>query len=255
MSGRTSEILHADVQRLSEVFNREGVTGLKAFIDTRVGMQLPAERILMLADSSLHRIAGNLPQWPQTVPQQPGLYTVTLDLGGKPTESVVLRSALPDGYNLLVGRDVARFAPLTRHFWTGLGGAMLASRAVDSLLFGVSHLDPLTYASVTALLLAVAVAGTGFCLVGANNTLNAYTATLYPTDIRSTAVGWGGSFGRFVGGLGPYFGGILLHELPLATVFVVFAIPALCGALAVFALQRTRLTPPPLLAAKASVGG
>jgi AAHS family 4-hydroxybenzoate transporter-like MFS transporter len=107
----------------------------------------------------------------------------------------------------------------------------------------------------SALLLAIAVAGTGFCLVGANNTLNAYAATLYPTDIRSTAVGWGGSFGRFVGGLGPYFGGILLHELPLDTVFLVFAVPALCGALAVFMLQRSRLTPPPLLTAKASVGG
>jgi len=107
----------------------------------------------------------------------------------------------------------------------------------------------------SALLLAVAVAGTGFCLVGANNTLNAYAATLYPTDIRSTAVGWGSSFGRFVGGLGPYFGGILLHELPLDTVFFIFATPALCGALAVFALQRTRLTPPPLIAAKAGARG
>ena len=100
----------------------------------------------------------------------------------------------------------------------------------------------------SALLLALAVAGTGFCLVGANNTLNAYAATLYPTDIRSTAVGWGGSFGRFVGGLGPYFGGILLHQLPLNMVFFIFAVPALCGALAVLALQRSRLMPPPRLA-------
>ena len=37
----------------------------------------------------------------------------------------------------------------------GLGGALLASRAVGSLLFGVSHLDPLTYVGVTALLLGV----------------------------------------------------------------------------------------------------
>ena len=102
--------------------------------------------------------------------------------------------------------------------------------------------------------LALVVAGTGFCLVGANNTLNAYTATLYPTDIRSTAVGWGSSFGRFVGGLGPFFGGILLHELPLDTVFFIFAVPAICGALAVLALQRSRLTPPQLFSAKAGAG-
>src|SRR5207253_3150953 len=108
--------------RLTEVFNREGATGLKSFIDARVGMQLPGERILLLADSSLHRVAGNLPKWPSTVPAQPGIYTVPLELSGTPTESVVVRSALPGGYNLLVGRDVARFSPLTRHFWTGLAG-------------------------------------------------------------------------------------------------------------------------------------
>src|SRR5580693_2378508 len=72
MEDGRSEILHADVQRLSDVFNREGASGLKTFIDTRVGMQLPAERILLLADSSLQRIAGNLPEWPRTVPLQPG---------------------------------------------------------------------------------------------------------------------------------------------------------------------------------------
>jgi signal transduction histidine kinase len=131
-----SEILHADTQRLTEVFNREGVAGLKTFIDTRVGMQLPNERILMLADSSLHRIAGNLPQWPRTVPEQSGLYTVTLDLGGASTESVIVRTVLPGGYNLLVGRDVARFTPLTRHFWTGLGGAV-AVLSIVGVLGGV----------------------------------------------------------------------------------------------------------------------
>lgn len=131
-----AEILHADAQRLTDVFNREGAPGLKTFIDARVGMQLPGERILLLADSSLHRVAGNLPHWPNTVPARPGLYTVPLDLSGKPTESVVVRAALPGGYNLLVGRDVARFAPLTRHFWTGLGGA-LAVLSIVGVLGGV----------------------------------------------------------------------------------------------------------------------
>jgi signal transduction histidine kinase len=131
-----SEILHSDAQRLAEVFHREGAPGLKTFIDTRVGMQIAGERILLLTDSSLHRLAGNLPQWPQTVPAMPGMYTVTLDLGGQPTESVVVRTALPGGYNLLVGRDVARFAPLTRHFWSGLAGA-IAVLSIVGVLGGV----------------------------------------------------------------------------------------------------------------------
>jgi signal transduction histidine kinase len=136
MEDGRSEILHADAQRLTDVFHREGATGLKSFIDARVGMQLPGERILMLADASLQRVAGNLTRWPSTVPAQPGMYTVTLDLSGNPTQSVVVRTALPGGYNLLVGRDVARFAPLARHFWTGLAGAV-AVLSIAGVLGGV----------------------------------------------------------------------------------------------------------------------
>src|SRR5439155_21221867 len=40
----------------------------------------------------------------------------------------------------------------------GLGGAMLASRALMTLLFGVSRLDAVTYAGVVGLLLAVSLA-------------------------------------------------------------------------------------------------
>jgi hypothetical protein len=46
------ELLQADTQRLMEVFRRDGPDGLKAFIDTRVGLQIAGERILLLTDSS-----------------------------------------------------------------------------------------------------------------------------------------------------------------------------------------------------------
>ena len=39
----------------------------------------------------------------------------------------------------------------------GLAGALASSRALTTLLFGVSERDPVTYAGVTATLLAVAV--------------------------------------------------------------------------------------------------
>jgi signal transduction histidine kinase len=131
-----AEILHADTQRLTDVFRREGAPGLKTFIDARVGMQLPGERILMLADPAQRRVAGNLPEWPATVPARAGMYTVTLNLGGMPTKSVVVRSTLAGGYNLLVGRDVGKFAPLQQHFWTGLGGA-IAVLSIAGVLGGV----------------------------------------------------------------------------------------------------------------------
>src|ERR1700722_18901679 len=65
--GRT-EVLRADTQRLAEVFHREGPPGLVAFIQQRVGMQIAGERILLLTDSRLHRLAGNLTEWPRVIP-------------------------------------------------------------------------------------------------------------------------------------------------------------------------------------------
>ncbi|MEJ1965168.1 MAG: hypothetical protein WDO56_28000 [Gammaproteobacteria bacterium] len=100
-----AEILRSDAQRLTEVYRRTGPNGLKAFVDERVSLQIPGERILLVADSSFHPIAGNLPEWPRNVPPGAGTYTVTLNLQGRPTRAVVVRATLDDGYSLLVGRD------------------------------------------------------------------------------------------------------------------------------------------------------
>jgi signal transduction histidine kinase len=130
------ELLQADAQRLVEVFHRDGPDGLKAFIDTRVGLQIAGERILLLTDASRRPLAGNVPAWPPAVPLSPGISTITMDLAGQSTEAVLLRAALPGGYNLLVGRDLARFAPLERRFWYGLAGAV-AVLCIVGVLGGV----------------------------------------------------------------------------------------------------------------------
>jgi AAHS family 4-hydroxybenzoate transporter-like MFS transporter len=102
-------------------------------------------------------------------------------------------------------------------------------------------------------LLAAVVAGMGFCLVGVNNTLNAFATTLYPTEIRATGVSWASSFGRLAGAIGPYIGGVLLATaMGLQTVFLVFAIPALCGAISVMLLTYARGGPEPRGAAQAA---
>lgn len=121
--GRT-EVLRADTQRLSEIFRREGAPGLAMFINNRVAMQIPGERILLVTDPTLHRLAGNLPEWPRVIPLEPGNYMLPVSLAGKQTRAMFVHTILPGGYNLLVGRDQKLFAPLTTRFWYGLGAAV-----------------------------------------------------------------------------------------------------------------------------------
>jgi signal transduction histidine kinase len=119
-----NEILQSDALRLAEVFRREGAPGLVSYINTRVGMQIAGERQLLLADSSLEPLAGNLAAWPASVPANPGTYTVKLELGNGMTDVAVVHATLPGGYHLLVGRDTARYAPLEQRFWYALAGAV-----------------------------------------------------------------------------------------------------------------------------------
>jgi len=121
--GRT-EYLQVDAQRLTEVYRRDGADALKSFIDTRVGMQIAGERILLLTDASLHPLAGNLPAWPGTVPAAPGNYKVNLGLRDRGIQEALVHVTNLGSYKLLVGRDNLLFKPLQTRFWYGLAAAV-----------------------------------------------------------------------------------------------------------------------------------
>jgi signal transduction histidine kinase len=132
-----AEFLQADAQRLTDVFRRDGAEGLKTFIDARVQMQIPNERILLLVDASMQPLAGNLRAWPAAVPVEPGVYTITLNPGNRNPQTALTRvTRLGGGFNLLVGRDNALFAPLQTRFWYGLAAAV-AVLSIAGLLIGL----------------------------------------------------------------------------------------------------------------------
>ncbi|HXW74777.1 MAG TPA: ATP-binding protein [Steroidobacteraceae bacterium] len=118
------EILLDDAQRLTEVFRHEGIAALTARINERIAMQIAGERTLLLTDSGYRRLAGNLPAWPQGIPEQRGSHAVMADLAGQPTHTLLVQRTLAGGYHLLVGRDLALFLPLERRFAWGLAAAM-----------------------------------------------------------------------------------------------------------------------------------
>ena len=131
-----AEILQADAQRLTDVYRREGGEGLKTFIDARVGMQIAGERILLLTDSSMHRLAGNLQEWPAAAPTTPGNYNIQVAVPDHGTQEALIHVALLGKYNLLVGRDNLFFKPLQTRFWYGLAAAV-AVLCISGLLVGI----------------------------------------------------------------------------------------------------------------------
>jgi signal transduction histidine kinase len=143
------EVLQDDAQRLTAVFNRDGIAGLNAYINARVGLQIVGERTLLLTDSAHQRLAGNIAAWPRGVPDEPGAGAVTVDLAGEPVHMLLVRTTLPGGYHLLVGRDLAFFKPLERRFvWglfaavtflfvVGVGAAVLMRRQLLSRVEGI----------------------------------------------------------------------------------------------------------------------
>ncbi len=75
---------------------------------------------------------------------------------------------------------------------------------------------------------------TGLLTVGANIVLSAYSATVYPTAIRSTGVGWVVGWGRVGAIAGALFGTALVKAgLTIEAAYAVAAIPAVIGGIAV----------------------
>jgi signal transduction histidine kinase len=131
-----AEILQADAQRLTDIYRRDGGEALRTFIDQRVGMQIAGERILLLTDGSMHRLAGNLQEWPAAAPATPGNYNIQLAAPEHGTQEALIHVAILGNYNLLVGRDNAFFKPLQTRFWYGLAAAV-AVLCISGLLVGI----------------------------------------------------------------------------------------------------------------------
>ncbi|HEX3848885.1 MAG TPA: HAMP domain-containing sensor histidine kinase [Steroidobacteraceae bacterium] len=131
-----AEILHEDAQRLTDVFRRDGEAGLEAFIDARIGMQIAGDRILLLADSSLHPLAGNLEAWPAGVPAAPGNYRMRVEVPKEGKQWALVHVTQVGNTMLLVGRSNTLFSSLETHFWWGLTAA-IAVLSIAGILVGL----------------------------------------------------------------------------------------------------------------------
>jgi AAHS family 4-hydroxybenzoate transporter-like MFS transporter len=104
-------------------------------------------------------------------------------------------------------------------------------------VFAVGALGFVGLSSTALLMLVVFLAG--FCVLGLQFGLNAASAMIYPTSVRSNGSGWAFGVGRVGSVVGPILGGILIGmKTPLQELFLWATVPFLVGTVACVALTR-----------------
>lgn len=94
-------------------------------------------------------------------------------------------------------------------------------------------------------LLVVTVLLAGFGIIGGQSSTNALAAISYPTQIRSTGVGWATGIGRIGSILGPTLAGVIVDATgSTESIFFLAVIPPLCACLAGFALSSLKSSVP-----------
>lgn len=123
IDARRIELLQEDERRLVDIFETQGPEALRATLERRVTRGRTLDNFYVFADASHQRLAGNLPEWPASVPEKPGRYRVQVSSGGAARQAFVIFRELPGGYHLLVGGDNTPFRRMEGLFWWGLAAS------------------------------------------------------------------------------------------------------------------------------------
>jgi signal transduction histidine kinase len=145
---QTDAAIRADAASLRARAAEHGAASLVPAIEERMDLDFENINVYLLRAADGRALAGNLPAWPEAMPREPGLHTIPLsrDGGEWRTEARIAYIPLPDGAELLVGRDIAEKLRLRGVLAEGLGfsaavaltiavlGAALLRRAVEARL-------------------------------------------------------------------------------------------------------------------------
>lgn len=161
----------------------------------------------------------------------------------------VLASWLPSLFTQQ-GWPMSRAIQSVSYFWLGgIMGGLTVGWLMDR--FGRFRVLGFAYAAAACLIAAIGsiatsplltllvITAAGVAVVGAQTGTTALAASVYPTSMRSTGVGWGLGVGRLGGVLSPLLGGLALAagwSKPM--IFVAAAVPAALCAITILLLKR-----------------
>jgi MFS transporter, putative metabolite:H+ symporter len=113
--------------------------------------------------------------------------------------------------------------------------------AVASFLIGGTLLAALTQVGQSSLALVIILASLAYGIVGSiNAVLYLYTPEIYPTRMRAIGTGLATSWLRLASAVGPTLVGLIMTAQGIASVFLMFAVVAVLGAIAASRMLETR---------------
>ncbi|HEX2151551.1 MAG TPA: HAMP domain-containing protein, partial [Stellaceae bacterium] len=126
---QTEATLAAEVTGLAEQYTQRGLSGLVQVVAARSAGDRGDGMLYLVTNPQGQPLAGNITDWPAGVPRRPGPLSFQLDVRANGyVERHAARGilfAMPDGYRLLVGRDISdaeayRERIRTTLLWSGL---------------------------------------------------------------------------------------------------------------------------------------
>ena len=167
------------------------------------------------------------------------LFDIFLLANWLPTEMRTL--GLPVETAILVG-TVLQVGGLSGTIFGWLADRIGANIALaGAYLTGALCVAGVAFVGANPLLVMLAVFGTGFGILGGQTVTNAVSAIFYPTEIRSTGVGWATGIGRLGSIVGPGLAGILLQiDVPADDILLLAVLPALVASAAAASMGHIR---------------
>jgi AAHS family 4-hydroxybenzoate transporter-like MFS transporter len=148
------------------------------------------------------------------------------------------------------GLSIARSSLITSLYSAGgiVGGLLfsyLSDKTKPQWMLGLAYVGSalcllsLGSAGANVVLLIASAIGAGFCTIGGQNSMNAFTSAYYPAPARATGLGWALGLGRCGSIFGPYLGGLLLQiGVSGPNLLKLVAIPALITAIAILLVSN-----------------
>lgn len=104
---RVEQTITADYRSLCNVLMESGPSGLTMIIDDRLEQDVDDNVLYLLIDKNRKWVAGNLSEWPRQITRNGQWFNLQVQRSYTQDVAKVRAYALPEGYRLLIGRDIS----------------------------------------------------------------------------------------------------------------------------------------------------